>query len=211
MKIYIYGGKAFKKHMNSILLKANLSDIVLEIDDVIVLEERIQEDNLSIYLIDSDKIVNKNIITEKLKFLKPKDSIYKCVLLKAGIEDVCFNNDEALLEYIQEKTLIQTNKIEENNIAKKERDMSEITQIDEIFEDDLLSALDTEITIKNEKNDPILEKIESNELSTINTETSHKDSNELVINSSNIDDVTNLIKELLNNKTLELSIKIKAS
>ena len=207
MKIYIYGSKSFKKHMNSILIKANLDDRVLEINDVNILEQTVQEDKLSIYLIDSDKIINKTIITEKLNFLKPKDSIYKCILMKAGIEDICFNSDESLIEYIEKKILNNKNTVNENDIIQKEKDMSEITQIDEIFEDDLLNALDTQIT---EVAIPTVEKTE--EIITNNDTTApSKDTNELVINSSNIDDVTSLIKELLNNKTLELSIKIKAS
>ena len=210
MKIYIYGSKSFKKHMNSILAKAKLSDMVLEINDVNTLEKTVQDDKLSIYLIDSDKIINKTIITEKLNFLKPKDAIYKCVLMKAGIEDICFNSDESLIEYIEDKIVNNKNIEEENNIIHKERDMSEITQIDEIFEEDLLSALDTEFTESSELE--IKEKIVNiNDISDISEIKNSEDTNELVINSSNIDDVTNLIKELLNNKTLELSIKIKAS
>ena len=210
MKIYVYGSKSFKKHMNNILLKVNLSDIVHEINDVNILEETVKNDKLSIYLIDSDKIINKNIITEKLNFLKPKDAIYKCVLMKAGIEDVCFNTDDALLEYIKEKITISKDIKDEDDIRQKERDMSEITQIDEIFEDDLLMALDTQKSETFEKVEE--EQInESNSKEDIVNENNLSDHNELVINSTNIDDVTLLIKELLNNKTLELSIKIKAS
>ena len=210
MKIYIYGSKSFKKHMNSILLKANLASLVLEINDADTLEQTVQDDKLSIYLIDSDKIINKTIITEKLNFLKPKDSIYKCILMKAGIEDICFNSDESLIEYIEEKVVNYKDIENENNIIHKERDMSEITQIDEIFEEDLLSALDTQKseTFEETKQEEEIDKLDSI-VDISNDDISN--SNELVINSTNIDDVTSLIKELLNNKTLELSIKIKAS
>jgi len=214
LKIYIYGSKSFKKHMDSILSKANLKDMVSQINDVDTLEQTVQEDKLSIYLIDSDKIINKNIITEKLNFLKPKDAIYKSVLISAGIEDICFNSDDALLEYIKDK-ISNTNQIDENidiiqDNNTKERDMSEITQIEEIFEDDLLSALDTQASPAPTTNENISEDITIKE-DEIQSPVIQSDTNELVINSNNIDDVTSLIKELLNNKTLELSIKIKAS
>ena len=214
MKIYIYGSKSFKKHMDSILSKVNLKDMVSQINDVDTLEQTVQEDKLSIYLIDSDKIINKNIITEKLNFLKPKDAIYKSVLISAGIEDICFNSDDALLEYIKDK-ISNTNQIDENidiiqDNNTKERDMSEITQIEEIFEDDLLSALDTQASPAPTTNENISEDITIKE-DEIQSPVIQSDTNELVINSNNIDDVTSLIKELLNNKTLELSIKIKAS
>jgi hypothetical protein len=201
----LYGSKSFKKHIKKSLVNANLDENIQEINDVKLLEETIQNDKLSIYLIDSDKIINKNIITDKLNFLKPKDAIYKHILQEAGIDDMCFNSDDALIEYIKDK-ITTSNVVEdiENIEEEEEKNMADITQLDEIFEDDLLSALDTEvtdITVENNiQNDDIIEK-----------ENILNNTDELQINSSNIDDVTALIKELLNNKTLELSIKIKAS
>jgi len=212
LNIYIYGGKSFKKHMKSILHEANLNDNLHEINDVSILEKTILEDKLSIYLIDSDKIISKNIIIDKLNFLKPKDAIDKKILQDAGIDDMCFNSDDALIEYIKNKIensdISSTDEIVENNeilIEKEERNMADITQIDEIFEDDLLSALDTELSEPSNSIDTNID----NEIKSDKIEA--QDTNELQINSDNIDDVTALIKELLNNKTLELSIKIKAS
>jgi len=213
LNIYIYGGNTFKKHMKKILSNANIDNNIQEINDLKILEKTIKDDKLSIYLIDSDKIINKNIITDKLNFLKSKDAIYKHILEEAGIDDMCFNSDDALIEYIKDKihnsknNIVDTNDIENIKVQKEERNMAEITQIDEIFEDDLLSALDTEVTTSSTIKEPISENIEekSNKKDDISI------SEELKINSNNIDDVTALIKELLNNKTLELSIKIKAS
>ena len=210
MKIYIYGGNSFKKHLKTILEKSSLDNMIEIINEVNILEQSIKNDKLSIYLIDSDKIINKNIITDKLNFLKPKDSIYKHILEESGIDDMCFNSDDALIEYIKEKVVNYKDIENENNIIHKERDMSEITQIDEIFEEDLLSALDTQKseTFEETKQEEEIDKLDSI-VDISNDDISN--SNELVINSTNIDDVTSLIKELLNNKTLELSIKIKAS
>ena len=213
MKIYIYGGNSFKKHMKKILLEARLSNNIQDINEVHILEQTIKNDKLSIYLIDSDKIINKNIITEKLNFLKPKDAIYKHLLVEAGIDDMCFNSDESLIEYMKAKIEDNIQEDDQNTIQiqEEERNMADITQIDEIFEDDLLTALDTEIS-QTTKIEDTNNEINTSEIS--NNEEESEDStnsNELQINSSNIDDVTSLIKELLNNKTLELSIKIKAS
>jgi len=215
LNIYIYGSKSFKKHMKILLLKANLPKEIHEINDVTLLEKTIKEEPLSIYLIDSDKIINKNIITDKLNFLKPKDAIYKHILQEAGIDDMCFNSDEALIEYIKDKIKNESNSIEDEEILEdeinnkeEERDMADITQIDEIFEEDLLSALDVDISDISSSNETQNIEEEDN-IDKITTEI--ENTNELKIDSSNIDDVTALIKELLNNKTLELSIKIKAS
>ena len=213
MNIYIYGGNAFKKHMNKILSNANIDKNIQEINDIKNLEKIINDDKLSIYLIDSDKIINKNIITDKLNFLKPKDGIYKHILEEAGIDDMCFNSDDALIEYIKDKIKNSNDTISNIDdstmikVQEEERNMTEITQIDEIFEDDLLNALDTEAipTVVNEDKSNENIEIKSNTNNDIST------SEELKIDSNNIDDVTALIKELLNNKTLELSIKIKAS
>jgi hypothetical protein len=199
--------------MKKILSAAMLYDNIQEINDVKVLEETILEDKLSIYLIDSDKIINKNIITDKLNFLKPKDAIYKHLLEEAGIDDVCFNSDEALIEYIKEKIStsdeIQEDDIQDIEEITKERNMADITQIDEIFEDDLLNALGSEKSEKLEESQPKeIEEVSSEEI--VADEVTEFNNEELHINSNNIDDVTKLIKELLNNKTLELSIKIKA-
>jgi hypothetical protein len=207
--------------MKTLLLKANLNKDIQELNDVNILEKTIKDDPLSIYLIDSDKIINKNIITDKLNFLKPKDAIYKDILQEAGIDDMCFNSDDALVEYIKDKLkneviILEDEEISEDEINNKEeeRDMAEITQIDEIFEEDLLSALDVDISdISSSDNENINQDIEEEILSIDDEDCTNikNDTNELKINSSNIDDVTALIKELLNNKTLELSIKIKAS
>jgi hypothetical protein len=201
--------------MKILLLKANLPKEIHEINDVTLLEKTIKEEPLSIYLIDSDKIINKNIITDKLNFLKPKDAIYKHILQEAGIDDMCFNSDEALIEYIKDKIKNESNSIEDEEILEdeinnkeEERDMADITQIDEIFEEDLLSALDVDISDISSSNETQNIEEEDN-IDKITTEI--ENTNELKIDSSNIDDVTALIKELLNNKTLELSIKIKAS
>jgi hypothetical protein len=80
--------------------------------------------------------------------------------------------------------------------------MTDITDIEDIIEDDLLNALDdTNINTTIASSNNILK----DEI--INDKKINKKSIE--INSNNMNDISELIKQLLNNKTLELSIKIK--
>jgi hypothetical protein len=201
LKIYIFGSKSFKKEMLSLMEKSNLLDITNEIDNIELLEETIKKHPKDIYLIDSDKIISKNIITDKLK-LKSKDTIYKQTLEKFGIDDMCFNSNEALLNYIIDKIDRQdiiTNSDDE--ICIEERNMNDITQIDDIPENELLIALNQS---------------DANDISTVNNNNNHDiitdkvlSNDKIEITNDNLHDVSELLKQLLNNKTVELSIKIK--
>lgn len=185
---------------------SNLQDITKEIEDVALLESTISDNPNDIYLIDSEKIISKNIINEKINFFKPKDSIYKETLLEYGIDDMCFNSNEALVNYIINKidnfdnSEIVISNVNSSIGTNKEVDMSDITKIEEINESDLLCALGTSIDI--EAPTLLSDNIVSN---------SDIDENKIELSSENIDEVSELLKQLLNNKTLELSIKIKDS
>lgn len=215
MNIYLYGSKRFKVQMTEMLEDANLLDITHEIVKIEMLESTLCEFPNDIYLIDNEKIISKNIITDKLNFLKAKDAIYKEYLEKIGIDDMCFNSNNALLNFIINKIDNEHNtspvSFENNCDIKeiKEVNMNDITDINEIIEDDLLIALGEEIPVTTPTD--ILN-------DSLNTEENH-DNNELMkeindglsLNSDNINDVVELIKRLSNNKTLELSIKLKDS
>ena len=103
--------------------------------------------------------------------------------------------------------------------------MADIMDIDSILEDDLLDALgglgeldnndlDTQNneSIIEEDIPSISEKIEYEDISsneqTISDEIQNNTSS-INIDSSNIDSIATLLKELLNNKTIEITIKIK--
>ena len=103
MSINIFGGKKFKNDMNLLMKNSNLSEITNVIKNVDNLKEIINEFPNDIFLIDSDKIIQKNIITTKLDFLNSKDSISKEILENHGIDDMCFNSNEALINYIIHK------------------------------------------------------------------------------------------------------------
>ena len=124
---------------------------------------------------------------------------------------MCFNSNEALISYIinkidNENDICDTSINDNNDEFEKigENNMNEITDIEDIFEEDLLNALDeNEVNIST----TIVEnKVEDEVI--INDDLKTNGDN-LKINFDNVDDISELIKQLLNNKTLELSIKIK--
>jgi len=207
LSINIFGGKKFKNDMNLLMKNSNLSEITNVIKNVDNLKEIINEFPNDIFLIDSDKIIQKNIITTKLDFLNSKDSISKEILENHGIDDMCFNSNEALINYIIHKIDQGENNDLLNNKSEKLKDeiqeinMSEVTKIDEISENDLLNALNT-------TSDSIIQS--ENEIA-IENSSKNENMNSLEVSKDNISDIEELLKQLLNNKTLELSIKIKDS
>jgi hypothetical protein len=91
--------------------------------------------------------------------------------------------------------------------------MADTVDIDNILEDDLLDALSNlGATITTS---PKIEKVQEQEnVSTeiseqdIKTEDKSIDAN-ISLHSGNIDDIASLLKELLNNKSIEITIKLK--
>lgn len=108
MNIYIYGDKSFKKEIHKLLDHANIKfklkdGYVEDLDNVDLLKEAIRSNPNDIYLIDSTKIVDKDSINSKLKFLKPKDGIDKEFLQEHGIGDISVDSMEALGKHISKR------------------------------------------------------------------------------------------------------------
>ena len=80
--------------------------------------------------------------------------------------------------------------------------MADIMDIDSILEDDLLDALGGTSEVASSNTDTIEPEIIKEEVVTDTSESINLDS-------SNIDTIASLLKELLNNKTIEITIKIK--
>jgi len=230
LNIYVYGASKFKKSMFAILEQANLNEISSDLESIDDLEDSIQNNPNDIYLIDSDKIINRNIITDKLNFLKPQGSVYKEYLDEVGIDDMCFNSNEALVNYIIDKidsadtqdyvtdeksnSDIQEDVIpDEEDIENiiEERDMNDILEIDDIFESEIIDALGVDINNIEPNNTTASNEIKiKEEIPDIKkTNSAEVKENNVQIDTSNVNDVMSLIQQLLNNKTLELSIKIK--
>lgn len=106
MKIYIYGNQSFKKEIHNTLEHANIkfkldnNTAIEEIDNITKLKKTIENNPRDIYLIDDDKIIKKNSLNNKLKFLAPKDGIEEEYLLESGIADLSIDSLKELPKYI---------------------------------------------------------------------------------------------------------------
>jgi len=171
MDIYIYGGKLFVKDMKSVLRKADINHI--NIDDVEDLKDTIIQSPNSIFLIDHNKIIKHNQFIkfiknkipkyEKIDHFFTKDLIEQDFLDKYGVEDICFNTTQSMINYIldkinQEKTLDEckeeTIKTVEDEVLQEEseeeiaeRDLTSITNIEEINETEMEDALNLKSSI----------------------------------------------------------------
>ncbi|WP_418180050.1 hypothetical protein ACNSOL_07225 [Aliarcobacter lanthieri] len=132
-----------------------------------------------------------------------------------NLEDEIINTDENLVFEDNNELIINENKdimnnLEDFNDEKKEifiRDIyeddyiqgddsmgDEFLELDSLNEQDLIAALeDIPSSISEPKNEKVIE----------------KNSGTVELNSTNVQDIANLISNLLNNKTLEITIKIK--
>ena len=311
MIIYIYGSDSFKKDIHSVLNHSNIKfrlDEHGEIKDLKTIEElkdAIEDNPNNIYLIDDSKIIKKNSLNQKIKFLKPKDGISQEYLLDNGIGDISVDSIEELSKHIVKKleTMITEKEsnaiqesiveiveeaygnedskdeednyiqlddelssllsqvkpedeelehekedldislienIEENNDISEEDDFSslkdlnfeqdfdniesdkenieieekitnkdettqgdkmsdEFSEFDSLNEDEILAALDG-FDNSEVSNNKVENKISSN---------SESKNESLDISGSNVDDIAQLISKLLNNKTLEITVKVK--
>jgi len=109
LNIYIYGNNSFKKEIHETLEHANIkfkldSDTKIEdIKTLDVLKSTIEASPNDIYLIDDEKIIKKNAISQKIKFLTPKDGIEEEFLLDNGIADISVDSLKEIPKYILEK------------------------------------------------------------------------------------------------------------
>ncbi len=141
MNIYIYGRESFKKEISKVLAKDSIKDKlsevaelnelfgkIIKVDTAKELKDIIELNSDSIFLIDSQRLIDNNFLTKYLKFLNPKDGIEKDFLeqheiaIKVELDDVA-----SITQYI-------LNRLETYNI-------NEITKINEMREDDIVSAL----------------------------------------------------------------------
>lgn len=116
MNIYIYGSQSFKKEIYNTLIHSNIkskldaTSIIKEIDNLEELKKTIQENPKEIFLIDDSKIIKKNSLNRRIKFLTPKDGIEEEFLLNSGIADLSVDSLDEIPKYIlrkYEKSLLQ--------------------------------------------------------------------------------------------------------
>ena len=135
--IYIYGSESFKKDIHAVLNHSNIKfrlDEHGEIKDLESLEElknAIEDNPNNIYLIDDEKIIKKNSLNQKLKFLKPKDGIEQEYLLDNGIGDISVDSIEELSNHIKKKLETIINEKESSDIQE-----SIVEMVEDAYEQD---------------------------------------------------------------------------
>ena len=174
MIIYIYGSDSFKKDIHNVLSHSNIKfrlDEHGEIIDLKTLDElknAIEDNPNNIYLIDDSKIIKKNGLNQKIKFLKPKDGIEQEYLLDNGIGDISVDSIEELSKHIIKKleTIIdekESDDIQESiiEIVDEAYEKNDLEEKDYIQLDDELSSLLSQV---EEKNDNIFDDENTSEL-----------------------------------------------
>ncbi|APW66647.1 hypothetical protein LPB137_12660 [Poseidonibacter parvus] len=136
MNIYIYGNNSFKKEIHETLEHANIkfkldsNSVIEDIEDLELLKSTIEANPNDIYLIDDEKIIKKNALNQKIKFLAPKDGIKEEFLFDNGIADLSVDSLKEIPKYILRK--YEQQKEIEPNIQS-----SIIDIVDEAYEDDI--------------------------------------------------------------------------
>jgi len=240
LNIYVFGGKSFVKQIHKTLNKAKIiykmdaNSGIFDIKSVDELKERIIENSNEIYLIDNDKIIKENFITDKLKFLKPKDGIEKDFLETHNIDDISVDSYDALATWIINKIDPQNNekKSEElsdealDKLAAQRENTKQITKNINIEQPKVIEVDDIYIKHKKEELNmadvidqiddisemdilDALNGLDDMDISKIVTKDTKVD-NSVVLNSdASPDEIAKLISGLLKNQTLEISIRVK--
>lgn len=159
MNIYIYGSQSFKKEIHKTLEHANIrfklgdNTLIKDIVNLKELKEIIKNNPDDIYLIDDTKIIKKNSLNKKLKFLAPKDGIDEEILLECGIAELSIDSTKEIPKYILKK--YEEKKLSEQKEVHKNNDFEENDHKIEL--DDELSSLlvkeDNSETRKEEKHE----------------------------------------------------------
>ncbi|WP_321312651.1 hypothetical protein [Halarcobacter sp.] len=171
-----------------------------QIDDI---SSMIEEDDMGSLIEDekenpllNDPLLNDSLLDELDDLVEEDDSLEED---EAALKDLSFEEDFGNIE-VDKNENINDNNFEEENINQGVEMADEFSEFDSLNEADLLAALDgvdTEpMPVKNTSINTPIEKKEN-------------DSQSLNLGSSSADDIAKLISQLLNNKTLEITIKVK--
>ena len=194
MNIYIYGNHSFKKDIHETLEHSNIkfkmdNDCVIkEINDLSVLKQTIKNNPYDVYLIDDEKIIKKNSLQKKIKFLTPKDAIEEEFLLDSGIADLSVNSLSEIPKYI-------IRKYEDQKRVNEQEKVSIFDDVDSSAEKDTVE-LDDELAKLLAKEDAVREEkiniSEDNYLESENLEDLFNISDDINFQqSSSIDDILN--------------------
>ena len=156
MNIYIYGNHSFKKDIHETLEHSNIkfkmdNDCVIkEINDLSVLKQTIKNNPYDVYLIDDEKIIKKNSLQKKIKFLTPKDAIEEEFLLDSGIADLSVNSLSEIPKYI-------IRKYEDQKKINEQEKVSIFDDVDSAADKDNNVELDEELAKLLAKEDEVHE------------------------------------------------------
>ena len=197
MNVYIYGNSGFKKEIHETLEHANIKfkldddSVIKDINSLDELKNIIKNNPNDIYLIDDEKIIKKNGISKKIKFLTPKDGIEEEFLLDNGIADLSVDSLKEIPKYIiqkhEQQKKIETEDIQ-NSIANivddaynKEEENNKIKEDENSMDDEFIDdfELDPELAA-------LLEKDEDAPIEIIEEETINKDNFELKTDDENL-------------------------
>ena len=154
MNIYIYGNHSFKKDIHETLEHSNIkfkmdNDCVIkEINDLSVLKQTIKNNPYDVYLIDDEKIIKKNSLQKKIKFLTPKDAIEEEFLLDSGIADLSVNSLSEIPKYI-------IRKYEDQKKTNEQEKVSIFDDVDSAADKDNNVELDEELAKLLAKEDEV--------------------------------------------------------
>ncbi|MFY4783368.1 hypothetical protein ACOTWN_09150 [Aliarcobacter butzleri] len=127
----------------------------------------------------------------------------------ADLEEDNFENEkkEVIIEPMDDEENEEKNKEDEDEESENFEDLegenmndNEFSELDSLNEKDLMEAL-------NYKADEIVQVPKNQENTQIISNTNNKET--VILNSSNVDEISQLISKLLSNKTLEITIKLK--
>jgi len=220
--IYIYGSESFKKDIHAVLNHSNIKfrldehGEIKDLDSVVELKEAIEDNPNNIYLIDDAKIIKKNSINQKIKFLQAKDSIEQEYLLDNGIGDISVDSIEELAIHIKrrlesvinekESSEIQESIVEmvENAYEEEDDDNKEYIQLDE----ELSQLLSNNHPEEEEEDDDYEENDYMSEISDdIKKDSVLEDAVSLIDDIENIEDIdkddASLLKDLSFDKDLD--------
>jgi len=124
--------------------------VIKEINDLSVLKQTIKNNPYDVYLIDDEKIIKKNSLQKKIKFLTPKDAIEEEFLLDSGIADLSVNSLSEIPKYI-------IRKYEDQKKTNEQEKVSIFDDVDSTADKDNNVELDEELAKLLAKEDEVHE------------------------------------------------------
>lgn len=177
-KVYIFGSDKFCKATKRLLNGINITNYET-ISDVVAFKDIIEHNPDQFYLIDNEKIYKPNIITKYIKFLIPKNGIESSFLDIYNLGALEFSTTKKAIDYIKlriedhsepteeleskDEIVEETNQDDdpfdefsfehetiEEEIEEKDRDLTQITNIEDIEDYEMDSAI-CDLDLKKDK------------------------------------------------------------